>query len=63
MWFEESELFLESLTVESERWLLTKLKPYFTGVSQYDSKDLDGASIAQKEGSDAIRKQCKVCTC
>lgn len=29
---------LESLTVESERRFLTKLKPYFTGVTQYYSK-------------------------
>lgn len=40
-----------------------KAKTLFNWSPQYYSRDLDGASIAQKEGSDAIRKQCKVCTC
>lgn len=72
MWFDGFELFLESLTVESKQWFLTKPKPYFTGLQSLISlespvlsysKDLNGASIAQKKGSDAIRKQCRVCIC
>lgn len=38
MWFNGIMPLLESLTAESERCFPTKLKPCFTGVSQYYSK-------------------------